>query len=39
MRNTWDRAYWLDMQTMIARVFGQIADLPNAPSDDEVRVH
>jgi hypothetical protein len=39
MRNTWDRACWLDMQTMIARIFGQVADLPNAPSDDEVRVH
>jgi hypothetical protein len=39
MRNTWDRACWLDMQTMIARIFGQFADLPNAPSDDEVRVH
>jgi hypothetical protein len=24
-RNTWDRACWLDMQSMIARIFGQIA--------------
>jgi hypothetical protein len=39
MRNTWDRACWRDMQSMIARIFGQIADLPNAPSDDAVRVH
>jgi hypothetical protein len=29
MRNTWDRARWLDAQLMIARLFGQIADLPN----------
>jgi hypothetical protein len=39
MRNTWDRACWLDMQSMIARIFGQIADLPIAAADDEVRVH
>jgi hypothetical protein len=39
MRNTWDRACWLDMQSMIARIFGQIADLPMAAADDEVRVH
>jgi hypothetical protein len=33
------RACWLDMQSMIARIFGQIADLPSAATDDEVRVH
>jgi hypothetical protein len=39
MRNTWDRACWIDMQSMIARIFGQIADLPMTARDDEVRVH
>jgi hypothetical protein len=39
MRNTWDRARWLDMQSMIARIFGKIADLPMTARDDEVRVH
>jgi hypothetical protein len=39
MRNTWDRACWIDMQSMIARIFGQIADLPTTARDDEVRVH
>jgi hypothetical protein len=38
MRNTWDRACWLDAQLMIARLFGQIADVPSA-AGDEVRVH
>jgi hypothetical protein len=39
MRNTWDRACWLDMQTMISRIFGQVADLSSPAADDEVRVH
>jgi hypothetical protein len=39
MRNTWDRACWLDAQLMIARIFGQIADQPMAAADDEVRLH
>jgi hypothetical protein len=39
MRNTWDRACWIDMQLMIARIFGQIADLPMTARDDEVRGH
>jgi hypothetical protein len=26
-------------QCMVARIFGQIADLPMAASDNEVRVH
>jgi hypothetical protein len=37
MRNTWDRACWLDMQAMIARILGQIADFSTPAGDDEAR--
>jgi hypothetical protein len=32
MRNTWDRACWLDAQLMLARISAQVAGLPNAPA-------
>jgi hypothetical protein len=40
MRNTWDRACWLATQQMLARVFADVAALPETiDRDDEVRVH
>jgi hypothetical protein len=40
LRNTWDRSCWLAAQEALARIFGDVATLPEASDrEDEVCVH
>jgi hypothetical protein len=40
MRNTWDRASWLETQSMIAQILARVVALPTADgADEEVRLH